>query len=203
MLTQEIELTPPENARFEKNQLILSEEITKREWTDVGYHLSQLQGSVQFWIGDWIRFGNKKGYTSSDIYDEAVEITGLERETLRTFKWVAERTSSIRVDDLSFNHHRQVAPLGESEQIYYLNKAQQEKLSCAELRLRIIYEETPGAPVKDVRYSNDSPFPIRLGELHLKLQQEAFDMKSTIHERVVLIIREYFDKKEGKLIEVN
>lgn len=203
MLTKEIELTPSGNARFEKNQLILNEEVTKREWTDIGYHLAHLQGNVQFWIGDWIRFGSKKGYyTSRDIYDEVEEITGLSSETTKHYRWVAERTSCTRVHDLSFTHHRAVAALGESDQIYYLNKALQEKLSSAELRLKIIYEETPGAETKNTRYDNNAPFPIRLGELHLKLQTEAFNMKSTIHDRVLQILREYFANKENKLIAI-
>lgn len=202
MLPQEIEATRPGNAKLENNQLIIKEEITKKEWKELGCYLSHLQGNVQFWIGDWIRFGDKKGYyVNGNVYDEAIEITGLERQTLQAFKWVAERTSLTRIKDLSFNHHRQVAALGESEQIYFLNMAIQEKLSVAELRLKIFYENAPGTTPKDVRYVNDNPFPIRLGDLHLKLQQEAFEMKTTIHERALGILREYFERKEANLRE--
>lgn len=198
MLPQEVELiTSVSHAKLEKNQLVINDGISVKEWKELGLHLSRLQGNIQFWIGDWIRFGSKKGYyTTGDVYDEAEEITGLERGTIQTYKWVAERTSSTRVEDLSFKHHRVVAKLGESEQIYFLNKALQEKLSCAELALQIMYENTPGVPVRDIRYDNNSPFPIRLGDLHLKLQEEAFEMKTTIHMRALDIIREYFERKE-------
>lgn len=203
MISNEIELSPSANAKFEKNQLILNDEMNVREWKELGHSLASMQGNIQFWIGDWIRFGNKRGYlTHEGVYDEAEEITGLERQTLMNYKWVAERTLSTRVESLSFAHHRAVAKLGESEQIYYLGKAEHNKLSTRELILQIIHEETPGIAVRNTHYDNNGPFPIRLGVLHLKLQQEAFEMKSTIHDRVLNIIKEYFDSKEGVLIAI-
>lgn len=201
-MTAELESIQQSSIKLEKNQLILKEEMNLKEWKEVGYYLTRLQGNIQFWIGDWIRFGDKKGYyTHGDVYDEAVEITGLKRETLMNYRWVAERTSSTRVEDLSFSHHRVVAKFAESEQVYFLNKSVLEKLSVPELILQIIYENDATAP-KDHRYENHNSFPLRLGDLHLKLQQEAFEMKSTIHCRAIAIIREYFQRKEGVLIEV-
>ena len=60
-------------ALFEKNKLSISENITLDEWKELGRQLHYVEGSVQFWIGDWARFGEKKGftgkYTDPKVYD--------------------------------------------------------------------------------------------------------------------------------------
>lgn len=37
------------------------------------------------------------------------DITGLKHNTIKQYKWVAENTSSNRLDDISFGHHIEVA----------------------------------------------------------------------------------------------
>ncbi len=110
-----MDIVKHEKAVFEKNSLIISDTITLPEWKELGQALKQVEGCVQFWIGDWARFGDKKGftgkYTDPKVYDELKEITGYDRGTLRNIKMVAENTSSLRRDDLSFSHHSEVAKL--------------------------------------------------------------------------------------------
>lgn len=134
-----MEIIKHSKARFEKNKLILSDDINIYEWKELGKSLKKVVGSVQFWIGDWARFGDKKGfYTDSKVYDELEEITGLDHGTLKNYKSVSERVeSSLRNDDLSFNHHVEVAKLPEAKQIEFLAKAAEEKLSVRELRQAI------------------------------------------------------------------
>jgi N6-adenosine-specific RNA methylase IME4 len=137
-------------ATFEKNKLTLNDSISIDEWKELGSQLKQVEGSVQFWIGDWARFGDKKGftgkYTDSKVYDELEEITGLERKTLKEYKSVAENTSearqsSARADDISYSHYREVAKLSPEKQTEFLNKASDEKLSVRELRNEINRED--------------------------------------------------------------
>lgn len=141
-----MELIKFKQAVFEKNKLILNENITIDAWKELGSQLKQVEGSVQFWIGDWARFGDKKGFTgknvSSEIYDELELITGLERKTLQNYKNVAEQTSEVRNssprgEELSFSHFREVAQLTSAKQTEFLNKANDEKLSVRELRREI------------------------------------------------------------------
>jgi len=126
---------------FEVNKLIINENITIDEWKEIGKGLSFINGSVQIWIGDWARFGNKKGwYIDSKVYDELEEITGYSRKSIQDFKYVAEKTSSIRIEDdkqYSFGHLQQVASLPPEKQVEFLNKASEEKLSVRELREEI------------------------------------------------------------------
>ena len=145
-----MELVKFKQARFEKNKLILNESISIDEWKELGSQLKQVEGSVQFWIGDWARFGDKKGftgkYTDSKVYDELEEITGLDRNTIKNYKYVAEQTSQTREsspqgDDISYTHFREVAKLTPEKQTEFLNKASDEKLSVRELRNEIKKED--------------------------------------------------------------
>jgi len=132
-----------EKAKFERNHLIIDENISKNEWLNLGQALKQVEGSVQFWIGDWARFGDKRGYyTDSKVYDELEEITGYGHQTIKDFKSVSENVqSSLRNDDLSFNHHKEVAKLIPEKQEIYLKRAKEENLSVRELRSEIRKDE--------------------------------------------------------------
>lgn len=55
-----------------------------------------MQGAITFWIGDWVRFGEAKKYISSDKYDQAESVTGLERKTLQNAAYLSESISSSR-----------------------------------------------------------------------------------------------------------
>lgn len=73
-------------------------------------------------------FGGK--YVSPQVYDELEEITGYSRNTIKNSTWVSKNVeSSLRSDDLSFHHHKEVAPLPPEEQKHFLQKASEENLS--------------------------------------------------------------------------
>jgi N6-adenosine-specific RNA methylase IME4 len=135
-----------QKATFERNKLVIHDDITLDEWKQLGQGLKQVEGSVQFWIGDWARFGDKKGftgkYTDSKVYDELEEITGLERQTIQQYKSVASKLdTNLRSPELSFNHHREVASLAPEKQKQFLDRASEQKLSVRELREEIRKEE--------------------------------------------------------------
>lgn len=135
-----MELVKYKKAHFEKNKLTLDDNITIDEWKELGQQLKQVEGSVQFWIGDWARFGDKKGYyTNPKVYDELEEITGLDRGTIKNYKSTAENvSSSLRHDDLGFSHHQEVAKLEPEQQKKFLDRASEEGLSVRDLRREIV-----------------------------------------------------------------
>src|SRR3990172_8701075 len=140
-----MQLIKSEKCKFESNKLIISESIDVNEWKEIGKGLTFINGSVQIWIGDWARFGSKKGwYTDSKAYDEIEQITGYDRATIQDFKYVADKTSSLRNEDkIMYDYHqlKAVAPLTLEKQQIFLNKAVDEKLSYRELREEIKKEE--------------------------------------------------------------
>lgn len=175
-----MEIIKWEKAKFERNSLILAEDVTLDEWKELGQSLKKIEGCVQFWIGDWARFGDKKGftgkYTDPKVYDQLGEITGLERNTLQRYKSVSDNVDSWRRrQDLSFEHHKEVASLPPDQQQHFLQVASEQKLSVRDLRrevhkskvsgeaklpattYRIIYADPPWSYGNDRTYYGGDP----------------------------------------------
>src|SRR5216684_3749235 len=116
--TQELTVS---SFRLHKNGLTPVGNPTFDEWQTCGAFLQEAEQSVQFWIGDWLNYGQKTWGTK---YVEAIQKTGLDYQTLRDYKWVASHMPlSLRNDKLSFHHHRELASLEPEQQAYLLNKA--------------------------------------------------------------------------------
>jgi N6-adenosine-specific RNA methylase IME4 len=115
-----VSLHIPENATFD-------------EWSKIGRALQQMEKSVMWWIGDWLRFGERK---YGETYAQAIEATGYSNQTLRDAKWVAEAYDdlSLRNDNLSFTHHREVASLPKEKRQEALAVAARDGLSTREIK---------------------------------------------------------------------
>lgn len=123
--------------------LVLPEGLEIQEWKQVGHSLCRCKDSLQFWIGDWINYG-QKAY-SRDKYNEAMLIFGDEggrnygydQHTLENFASICKRVeSSLRREHLSFGHHEVVAAMTPDRQDYWLGIAEKEKLSVDAFRQR-------------------------------------------------------------------
>jgi len=126
------ELVKIDKCEITKNSLKLSENLTFEEWQQIGKQLQLMHGSIGFWIGDWLNFGEKK---YGETYTQAVEETGLEVQTLMNYKWVAGAIEiSRRRDDLSFSCHHEIASAPQEQQDILLEKAVKENLSSREVR---------------------------------------------------------------------
>lgn len=118
--------------------LTFKRDVSKEEWMDVFKALKQVEGCVQFWIGDCLAYRQQKWGMYDDIADE----TGMAKQTLKDTKWVSENVkSSLRKDNLSFNHHKEVASLPPEKQELFLNMAVENKLSVRDLRNEIKKEK--------------------------------------------------------------
>jgi len=77
------------------------------DWQDCGGLLQRMEGAVQFWIGDWLNYGE---HAYGEKYAQAVNDT--QAETWRHYAWVATQVETCtRVHNLSWSHHREVAKL--------------------------------------------------------------------------------------------
>lgn len=140
----------PERVSIKRRSLSVKGSLTFNEWLDVGYLLKDIHGSIMFWLGDWLNYGeNRYGET----YAQAVEVSGYSPQTLADAKWVASRIKpSFRNETLSFAHHRAVAPLNQKDQSKWLKKAQADKLTSSVLRLAVRGEPEPkpGGPAAEL-----------------------------------------------------
>lgn len=105
------------------------------EWIAAGRNLGALGRCSQWWLGDWIRYGNAK---FGERYARASTITGYDPQTLMNMVYVASKFEiSRRRENLSWSHHETVASLEEGEQEYWLERATENRLSVADLRVEL------------------------------------------------------------------
>lgn len=117
---------------FATTGLIIPSGMTFERWEQLGSDLRVAAKGVQFWIGDWIRYGE---HAYGEKYAQAIEATGLEEKTLRNYVYVAEHIEmSRRRDNVDFSTHAEVASLPAKEQERILNQAAAENTPHRRIR---------------------------------------------------------------------
>lgn len=115
--------------------LQVSRALSFEEWNRIGKQLSLIADSSAWWLGDWLVYGE---IHFARRYQQAIARTSLEYQTLRNYAWVARRfPMSRRRDELSFQHHAEVASLPEREQDEWLERACVGRWSRNQLRARL------------------------------------------------------------------
>jgi len=109
---------------FTSTELILPEDTTFEDWTAIGRRLQWISRGIHFWIGDWLRFGERKW---GERYAQALDETPFAYQTLANDVWVCKRIpQNSRRAELSFGHHSVVAALPPDERDMWLDKAEKE-----------------------------------------------------------------------------
>ena len=124
--------------KFDKCGLIENiDRVTLDEWKYAGKQLRPDAG-WPWVIGDWLTLGENREFISSQNYDHAEEITGLDHGTLKNYAYVARRVErNVRRDDLSWAHHQAVAAFISEKQGRWLEQAAQGKWTVRKLRVKI------------------------------------------------------------------
>ena len=105
-----------------RTSLVIDGEPPLSVWKEAGKSLGKIQGAVQWWIGDWLNYGEKK---YREMYAQALKETEMKYGTLADLKYVASRIeSSRRRENLTWAHHREVAPMESDEQDKWLDLAE-------------------------------------------------------------------------------
>lgn len=172
----------------------LPPDLPYEEWERVGGVLHQIEGAIQFWIGDWLNYGER---TYGEKYAQAIQVaTGLEYQALANHAWVAGKVEpSTRVETLSWSHHRLVAPLEPAEQAAWLNRAETEGLTYRELRKAIQTEQRRADGKLPERLPEgtfatlvvDPPWPMEKIERDVRPRQHGFDYATMAPEEMQAI----------------
>jgi hypothetical protein len=110
-------------------------ELGQAAWLATGRRLGAIGRCSQWWIGDWIRYGTSRW---GERYAEAARVTGYDVASLRNMAWVASQFDlSLRSDKLTWSHHVLLAPLEPEQQKHWLDRALEERLSVADLRVEL------------------------------------------------------------------
>lgn len=124
--------------------LDLPADLTFEEWEATGQTLGRIGRACQWWIGDWLNYGER---AYGEKYAQAMEATGLDYATVADYAYVARHIeSSVRTENLSWSHHKVVAALEPPDQDVYLKKAAENGWSVSELRKQIKNEEQVEQP---------------------------------------------------------
>ena len=115
----------------------LPNDLTYEDWLHYGKMLTQMQGAIQWALGDWWVHGEHKyGKRVKALRDGAFGTYAI--QTLKNFAWVAKHVeTSRRRDVLTFGHHEAVAALPAAQQKHWLERAARERLSVHRLRKSI------------------------------------------------------------------
>jgi hypothetical protein len=132
----------PTGVHVTKTGLTFSRAVSIEDWTALGQKLKTMGGSIQWWIGDWLNYGEK---TYGMKYFDAIATTGYDDGYLRNLSSVARNVDlSHRCDNLSWTHHREVAALEPEQQTHWLERAEKDSLSVRDLHQML--HLNPGAP---------------------------------------------------------
>lgn len=109
--------------------------VSLSQWVADGQRLGAIGRGVNWWLGDWLRFGNHK---FGERYARASRITGYDVQTLMNMVYVATRFEAPRRHErLSWSHHAELAALDQASQDEWLNRAETERLSVRDLRAEL------------------------------------------------------------------
>lgn len=122
----------PRGVRLTPTALRLPEGMDTEGWEQVGAALGRVRRATRWWIGDWATYGEGRGYGDLTAVAERV---GLSAQTVWDCAWVSRQVEpSRRREDLSWSHHREVAPLPPDRQGAWLEKGASEGWSRDALR---------------------------------------------------------------------
>jgi len=103
------------------------------EWSAFGRRFGEIGRCSQWWLGDWIRYGNAK---FGERYARAAKLTGYDVQSLMNMVYVASRFAIYRRrESLSWSHHATLASFDLASQEYWLGRAIADGLSVADLRV--------------------------------------------------------------------
>lgn len=127
------------HCEFLATGLKLDPDMSYQNWEGIGRYLQVMSRSVQWWIGDWLVFGE---HVFGHKYAQAIDLTGKDEQTLKNYHFVAAAIEqSRRRDSLTFTHHAEVAGLPPKIQDELLELAVSEKLRASHLRKHAQYRK--------------------------------------------------------------
>lgn len=115
--------------------LQLPESMSFEEWLEVGQWLKSAERSLMWWIGDWLRYGERRW---GEMYSQALDGTPYSYQSLANAKWVSGQYEfSSRLENLPWTHHQIAAAVPTGQRAALLERAVTEKWTRMELKAAI------------------------------------------------------------------
>ena len=120
------------NRALTRTAWVADQELPLSDWVEHGRRLGIIGRGVNWWIGDWLRYGNMK---FGERYVRASRITGYDTQTLMNMVYVATAYEpEQRRSNLSWSHHAELAALPPAERDRWLDLAETNRYSVRCLR---------------------------------------------------------------------
>jgi len=133
----------PQQVMLTRIGLHMPQDMTFEHWERTGAQLSGIVNASAWCLGDWLVYG-KEQY--SNRYQHVVQAVGLDYQTLRNYAWIARRFApERRRQNLSFQHHAEVASMLPQDQDCWLGQAEAHGWSVKQLRSAIKSSRCPGS----------------------------------------------------------
>lgn len=117
---------------FTPVSLTLPPDLSYDHWERIGRQLQLANVAVQWWIGDWLVYGEHRW---REKYAQAVQQFGKAEQTLMNYHYVAKAISPYRRrEQVDFSTHAEVASLDEEDQERILAKAANEGTTRKQVR---------------------------------------------------------------------
>ena len=106
-------------------------------WVEFGDHLKQIEGAVQFWIGDWLNYGEGM---YGEKYAQAVDPA--QAKTWTNYAYVARSVDiSRRREIVAYTKHAAIAALSAEDQVKFLDECERNGYTVKQLKAAISGEE--------------------------------------------------------------
>lgn len=117
--------------RLLPTQMVFERDLSIQEWENLGSQLRMIGEGVQWWIGDWLAYGE---HTYGEKYKVAAQVMEHSIQRMANWRWVAGKfETSRRREKLTYTHHELVAALPPKQQDYWLNLAEANDLNTKQL----------------------------------------------------------------------
>lgn len=130
--THEVDILSNDVFTATKTGLFIEGDISYDDWIGYGEVLRQINGAIQWCLGDWLCYGEHK---YGDTYTQALDATDYEYQSLANMHYVARHIPFYRRrENLSWSHHSVVASLPDEIQSAMLDTAIENNLSVKDFR---------------------------------------------------------------------
>jgi hypothetical protein len=89
-------LALPDGVSVSRTALVCSQQLSLDEWQSLGRALTQMESSIQWWIGDWWHYGRHRyGERKAKITAENAFERSYAFSTLMNYGWIAGRFKNL------------------------------------------------------------------------------------------------------------
>jgi hypothetical protein len=190
--------------------LILAKDLTFEEWDAIGSSFGVALQTAAWCIGDWMVYGERRwgkqllmdgadfdpqtpGRLPSHVFEKALASTGLDRNTLSHYASVCRRIPmDERRQNLSFGHHRVLAPLPSPKRLEWLALMDSESINEVPTVKRLALS---------VRIADDAPRIVTDSEIVQRGENAGHDNYVPHLTRLVTILRRTIPDMDEDQIE--